>query len=49
MISAGVYGYPKADAIRIALEEMRKSGLETILCCFTERDKALAEEIYREI
>ena len=46
LISAGVYGYPKKAAIRIALEEMAKADdMETILCCYTESDKALADEV----
>lgn len=45
LISAGVYGYPKADAIRIALEELEKTGMEAILCCYTESDRKMAEEI----
>lgn len=50
LISAGVYGYPKEAAIRIALEEMAKAeGMDTILCCFTERDKEIAERIFRAI
>ncbi len=50
LISAGVYGYPKEAAIRIALEEMSKArNLETILCCFTNADKTAAEKILSEL
>ncbi len=50
LISAGVYGYPKRDAIRVALEEMGKADdMETILCCFSESDKALADEVLKSI
>ena len=46
LISAGVYGYPKRDAIRIALEELSKADdIDTILCCFTESDREKAEMI----
>lgn len=48
IISSGIYGYPKKEAIRIALEEMAGSGLETILCCFNGREKAIAESILHE-
>ena len=47
LISAGVYGYPKRDAIRIALEELSKADdIDTILCCFTESDRKMAEKIF---
>lgn len=50
LISAGVYGYPKRDAIRIALEELsRADGIDTILCCYTDADKALADEVMGEL
>lgn len=50
LISAGVYGYPKRDAIRIALEELsRADGIDTILCCYTDADKALANEVMGEL
>ncbi len=45
LISAGVYGYPKADAIRTALEELEKTRMEAILCCYTESDRKRAEDI----
>ena len=46
LISAGVYGYPKDEAIRIALEELSKADdIDTILCCFTESDRKMAEMI----
>ena len=50
LISAGVYGYPKRDAIRIALEELsRADDIDTILCCYTDADKALADEVIGEL
>ena len=46
LISAGVYGYPKADAIRIALEEMDKADdLDTALCCYSQGDYDMAMRI----
>ena len=46
LISAGVYGYPKDEAIRIALEELSMADdIDTILCCFTESDRKMAEMI----
>lgn len=44
-ISTGIYGYPKAEAARVALEAIRKcisEGYEgeVILCCFSEADAA---------
>jgi O-acetyl-ADP-ribose deacetylase (regulator of RNase III) len=43
-ISTGVYGFPKPDAVRIALGEMRvyDARFERIIaCCFSEADAAL--------
>ena len=46
LISAGVYGYPKADAIRIALEELNKADdRETTLCCYSQGDYEMAMRI----
>nr|VFK32184.1 MAG: O-acetyl-ADP-ribose deacetylase (regulator of RNase III), contains Macro domain [Candidatus Kentron sp. MB]VFK34614.1 MAG: O-acetyl-ADP-ribose deacetylase (regulator of RNase III), contains Macro domain [Candidatus Kentron sp. MB]VFK76853.1 MAG: O-acetyl-ADP-ribose deacetylase (regulator of RNase III), contains Macro domain [Candidatus Kentron sp. MB] len=47
-ISTGVYGYPKPDAARIALEIIRAyedKFREIIICCFQEEDAA----IYRDV
>lgn len=46
-ISTGVYGFPKARAAVIALEEMRAAEgfVELIACCFSESD----EVIYRTL
>lgn len=48
-ISTGVYGYPKHDAARIALNvisEHLNKGFdgEVIICCFSEEDKEIYEE-----
>ena len=43
-ISTGVYGYPKPEAARVALEALREyeSGFDRLLCCcFSEQDAAL--------
>lgn len=45
-ISTGVYGYPKAEAAKIALQAIRDSDYdgEVIICCFHEADKVYYEE-----
>lgn len=51
LISAGVYGYPKKEAIKIALEEMKKQEeeLELYLVAFDEDSYKLAEAVYKEL
>lgn len=48
-ISTGVYGYPKEDAARIAIDTVRafssKSLKTVIFCCFSEKDAV----IYRHL
>ena len=45
-ISTGVYGYPKAEAAKTALQAIRDSDYdgEVIICCFHEEDKKYYEE-----
>lgn len=42
-ISTGVYGYPKAEAAKIALDTIRNHPYdgEVTICCFSEQDKAV--------
>lgn len=50
-ISTGAYGYPKADAARIALAVMHEHehDFERILaCCFSEADAAIYREVRSE-
>ena len=49
LISAGVYGYPKREAIRIAIEELSRTSLDATLCCYTEADRMMAEGILKEM
>lgn len=49
-ISTGIYGYPREEAAKIALREVREflaaknaEELEVIFCCFSERDKSVYE------
>ena len=46
-ISTGVYGYPKEEAARIALDTIRQHPYEgeVALCCFSPKDK----EVYAKI
>ena len=54
-ISTGVYGYPKEDAARIAVEVVRAflaakdakgaEEMEVIFCCFSERDAKVYQAI----
>jgi O-acetyl-ADP-ribose deacetylase len=47
-ISAGVYGYPKRAAARIALMAMREHAagfISVIACCFSAEDAALYREL----
>ena len=50
-ISTGAYGYPKEEAAKIAISEMRKyesKFKEIIACCFNEADRELYEGPWRE-
>jgi O-acetyl-ADP-ribose deacetylase (regulator of RNase III) len=49
-ISTGIYGYPREEAAKIALREVKEflvakdaEELEVIFCCFSERDKSVYE------
>ncbi len=50
-ISTGVYGYPKLDAAKIALDVMRSAeGFDQIIaCCFSEQDASLYEQLLGEM
>ena len=51
LISAGVYGYPQRDAIRVAIETMKKHAEEfeeITLVLFGEREFAFAGEMFPE-
>ncbi len=50
-ISTGVYGYPKREAARIAVAEMRRyeDRFERIIaCCYSAEDKRLYEQVLAE-
>jgi len=51
LISAGLYGYPKRDAIRVAVETMKghaEEFEEITLVLFGEREFGFAEEMFPE-
>lgn len=49
-ISTGVYGYPVADAAKIAVREVTEflkthDGIEVVFCCFSSSDRIVYEEL----
>jgi O-acetyl-ADP-ribose deacetylase (regulator of RNase III) len=51
-ISTGVYGYPKAPAARIAVEEALKVAdrfERIVFCTFSEQDEAIYREVIEEL
>lgn len=46
-ISCGVYGYPKADAAKVALAAITDSSYdgEVVICCFCEEDATYYDDI----
>ena len=52
-ISTGVYGYPVADAAKIAVREVTEflkthDGIEVVFCCFSSEDKMIYERLSKE-
>lgn len=45
LISAGVFGYPKEQALQIAIQECEKSDLETILVLFDKTTIEIAKQL----
>ncbi len=58
-ISTGIYGYPKEEAAKIAVREVREflaaknakdaEEMEVIFCCFSERDKRVYEMLLQGV
>jgi len=50
-ISTGIYGYPKTQAARIALQAMLSAeGFDQIIaCCFSEQDAELYRDLLKEL
>ncbi len=51
-ISTGIYGYPIADAAKIAVQECAEflkihDGIEIVFCCFSSSAKSLYEELMK--
>jgi len=47
-ISTGVYGYPKHDAARIALDEMHRAQNDferLVACCYSDEDASLYQDL----
>ncbi len=51
LISAGVYGYPKEEALRVAVETIQKNadGMEVTIVLFDRQAYAIAKEKFAEI
>ena len=50
-ISTGIYGYPKADAARIALAVMKQNETRferVIACCFSAEDRQVYLELFKD-
>ncbi len=44
-ISTGAYGFPKRKAAQIALNMMRSQSNDTIVCCYSDTDRQIYEDL----